>query len=368
MEADGQCLYEVSRRGAVCCGSAVVQLAAARQHVQHLQSPRHVCRSSEWPRTPRRCGARLLRVRKRLTFLSTLYEDARPLVQADIKKAYRTLALRCHPDKCPGDEVRSAVHACRAPTCRPVHMLARRLPERRFAGRAQTAKASFQSLQRIYAVLGDPEKCGPTQATQLPPAALCQVPPEPEQHSHRRLCPVQQCCPATLASTGCGQALSRQACCSAQLVTPLPQHGAAPERRRVRSSCPSEAGQRSHLPLPCAGPRCPQNLASAPTPAAPPACLRADRRQLRFQVSCRSEACVESRLLVALPACSGHRRGRPPARLPSARRLSDRGRPGRRKVYDQTGSLADSEELAGEQFDALREYFRALYKQVGQAP
>ena len=36
----------------------------------------------------------------------------------------------------------------------------------------------------------------------------------------------------------------------------------------------------------------------------------------------------------------------------------------RRKVYDQTGSLADSEELAGEQFDALREYFRTLYKQV----
>ena len=36
----------------------------------------------------------------------------------------------------------------------------------------------------------------------------------------------------------------------------------------------------------------------------------------------------------------------------------------RRKVYDQTGSLADSEELAGEQFDTLREYFRALYKQV----
>jgi hypothetical protein len=37
-------------------------------------------------------------------------------------------------------------------------------------------------------------------------------------------------------------------------------------------------------------------------------------------------------------------------------------------VYDQTGSLADSEELAGAQFDALREYFRALYKQVGPDP
>ncbi|KAK9843689.1 hypothetical protein WJX81_002488 [Elliptochloris bilobata] len=40
------------------------------------------------------------------------------------------------------------------------------------------------------------------------------------------------------------------------------------------------------------------------------------------------------------------------------------GNPKKRKVYDQTGSLADSEELAGEQFDALREYFRTLYKQV----
>ena len=37
-------------------------------------------------------------------------------------------------------------------------------------------------------------------------------------------------------------------------------------------------------------------------------------------------------------------------------------------MYDQTGSLADSEELAGEQFDALREYFRTLYKQVGLLP
>jgi len=77
---------------------------------------------------------------------------------------------------------------------------------------------------------------------------------------------------------------------------------------------------------------------------------------------------VEGWLLVALRACSGHRRGRPPARLPSARRFSNRGRPGRRMVYDQTGSLADSEELAGAQFDALREYFRALYKQVGPDP
>ena len=36
----------------------------------------------------------------------------------------------------------------------------------------------------------------------------------------------------------------------------------------------------------------------------------------------------------------------------------------RRKVYDQTGSLADSEELAGEQFSSLYEYYRNIYKKV----
>ena len=36
----------------------------------------------------------------------------------------------------------------------------------------------------------------------------------------------------------------------------------------------------------------------------------------------------------------------------------------RRKLYDQTGSLEDSDELAGEQFDSLYEYYRGLYHEV----
>ncbi|KAK9918041.1 hypothetical protein WJX75_000728 [Coccomyxa subellipsoidea] len=41
--------------------------------------------------------------------------------------------------------------------------------------------------------------------------------------------------------------------------------------------------------------------------------------------------------------------------------LSD---PERRKVYDQTGSLDDSEQLVGEDFDNLYNYFRNIYKEV----
>ncbi len=36
----------------------------------------------------------------------------------------------------------------------------------------------------------------------------------------------------------------------------------------------------------------------------------------------------------------------------------------RRKVYDQTGSLDDSDELAGEQFDSLYKYYRGVYRKV----
>ncbi|KAL3147166.1 hypothetical protein ABBQ32_002672 [Trebouxia sp. C0010 RCD-2024] len=38
----------------------------------------------------------------------------------------------------------------------------------------------------------------------------------------------------------------------------------------------------------------------------------------------------------------------------------------RRKLYDQTGSLEDSDELAGEQFDSLYEYYRRLYHKVSE--
>ncbi len=36
----------------------------------------------------------------------------------------------------------------------------------------------------------------------------------------------------------------------------------------------------------------------------------------------------------------------------------------RRKLYNQTGSLEDSEELAGEQFEELYNYYRGLYRKV----
>lgn len=41
--------------------------------------------------------------------------------------------------------------------------------------------------------------------------------------------------------------------------------------------------------------------------------------------------------------------------------LSD---PEKRKVYDRTGSLDDAEELAGEKFDQLYQYYRTMYREV----
>ncbi len=38
----------------------------------------------------------------------------------------------------------------------------------------------------------------------------------------------------------------------------------------------------------------------------------------------------------------------------------------RRKAYDQTGSLEDSETLSGEQFESLYEYYRNIYKKVSE--
>lgn len=49
--------------------------------------------------------------------------------------------------------------------------------------------------------------------------------------------------------------------------------------------------------------------------------------------------------------------------MPSRVRLPPPGRR-RRKVYDQTGSIEDSEELAGEKFNELYEYYRSVYAQV----
>lgn len=37
----------------------------------------------------------------------------------------------------------------------------------------------------------------------------------------------------------------------------------------------------------------------------------------------------------------------------------------RRKVYDQTGSVEDSEELAGQQFNDLYNYYRSMFAKVG---
>lgn len=36
----------------------------------------------------------------------------------------------------------------------------------------------------------------------------------------------------------------------------------------------------------------------------------------------------------------------------------------RRKRYDETGSLEDSERLSGQDFDSLYEFYRSVYKKV----
>ncbi len=55
-----------------------------------------------------------------------------------------------------------------------------------------------------------------------------------------------------------------------------------------------------------------------------------------------------------------HRKPRLPAPLPP-RPPS----PPRRRVYDQTGSVEDSEELAGEKFNELYNYYRSMFAPVG---
>jgi hypothetical protein len=39
----------------------------------------------------------------------------------------------------------------------------------------------------------------------------------------------------------------------------------------------------------------------------------------------------------------------------------------RRKLYDETGSLEDSEQLSGDAFDNLYEYYRAMYPKASAA-
>lgn len=38
----------------------------------------------------------------------------------------------------------------------------------------------------------------------------------------------------------------------------------------------------------------------------------------------------------------------------------------RRKIYDETGSLQDSEELAGSEFDELYRFYRGLYRSIDE--
>ena len=179
-------------------------------------------------------------------------------MQAEIKKAFRKLALKLHPDKNPGDEVTEAadIAALLRLGCAPQAFSALQ--------HVQEASAKFQSLQRIYSVLSDPERSD-------------------HKSSDAQLC-------------------GRNFFCTPTAVSIIHWSDSCPCHRQI---CPRHAGPMK----------------------------------------------------------------RPPQSGSNVRQYHDNilHLPCRRKVYDQTGDLSNAEELTGENFDDLYNFYRDLYKEVTEA-
>ena len=80
---------------------------------------------------------------------------AKDASQAEIKKAYYALCLKCHPDKNPDDKA-SALLLLVSGNFR--FLLELPPPTALDSCGLQEALAKFQSLQKIYSILGDEEK------------------------------------------------------------------------------------------------------------------------------------------------------------------------------------------------------------------